>query len=163
MVVDGRVPDRPVGRWPLFFWCRGTLFEKRWLMWVFVFAVVAPFIANQAGWVAAESGRQPFIVYPEVVWDGDTPRMVTDGASPGLRTSVGMSSTKVVTAGQVLSSILMFSFVYLHAVRRLGLRPAQQDRPRPRRGRAAAAGDDLAEGICSTPPPRSSPASGARR
>ena len=97
----------------LFFWYKGTLFDKRWLMWVFVFAVVAPLIANQTGWVAAESGRQPFIVYPEVVWEGDTPKMVTDGASPGLRTNVGMSSTKVVTAGQVLSSILMFSFVYL--------------------------------------------------
>jgi cytochrome d ubiquinol oxidase subunit I len=96
-----------------FFWWRGTLFEKRWLMWAFVFAVLAPFVANQTGWVAAESGRQPFLVYPEVVWDGDTPRMVTDGASPGLRTNAGMSSTKVVTAGQVLSSILMFSFVYL--------------------------------------------------
>ena len=97
----------------VFFWYRGTLFEKRWLMWVFVFAVLAPFVANQTGWVAAESGRQPFLVYPEVVWDGDTPRMVTDGKSPGLRTNVGMSSTKVVTAGQVLSSILMFGFVYL--------------------------------------------------
>jgi cytochrome bd ubiquinol oxidase subunit I len=97
----------------LFLWYRGKLFEQRWLMWVFVFAVVAPVLGNQAGWVAAESGRQPFIVYPEVVWDGDTPRMVTDGASPGLRTNVGMSSPKVVTAGQVLSSILMFSFVYL--------------------------------------------------
>ncbi len=43
---------------------RGTLFGKRWLMWVFVFAVLGPYAANQAGWVAAEVGRQPWIVHP---------------------------------------------------------------------------------------------------
>ena len=41
----------------LFFLCRGTLFEKRWLMGVFVVAVVGPYLANQAGWVATEVGR----------------------------------------------------------------------------------------------------------
>ena len=57
----------------LFFRWRGTLFEKRWLLWVFVFAVVGPYLANQAGWVATEVGRQPFIVYPEhaSVWNAE--------------------------------------------------------------------------------------------
>lgn len=46
-------------------WCRmrGTLFQKRWLLWIFVFSVAGPFIANELGWVAAEVGRQPWIVY----------------------------------------------------------------------------------------------------
>jgi len=77
----------------VFFWWRGTLFEKRWLLWIFVFAVLAPQIANQIGWIVAEVGRQPWIVY-------------------GLmKTSEGVS--RVVQSGQVLSSIIMFSFVYL--------------------------------------------------
>ena len=38
--------------------------------------------------------------------------MKTDGDKPGLRTSVGLSSKKAVTGEQVLTSILMFGFVY---------------------------------------------------
>src|SRR5262249_25064810 len=92
---------------------RGTLFEKRWLMWGFVLAVLGPYAGYQAGWVAAEVGRQPFIVYPvqEVTWDGDTPKVTTSYA--GLRTDVGLSSRKVVTSPQVLASIFMFGFIYL--------------------------------------------------
>jgi cytochrome bd ubiquinol oxidase subunit I len=71
---------------------RGTLFEKRWLLWVFVFAVIGPFVANQLGWVAAEVGRQPWIVY-------------------GLmKTSEGHS--EAVNASQVLGSIIMFALIY---------------------------------------------------
>lgn len=42
---------------------RGVLFEQRWLLWIFVFAVAGPYIANQIGWAAAEVGRQPWVVY----------------------------------------------------------------------------------------------------
>jgi cytochrome d ubiquinol oxidase subunit I len=98
----------------MYFLWRGTLFAKRKLMWVFLFAVLGPYICNQCGWVAAEVGRQPFIVYPEIEWvDEETPIMKTVGARPGLRTSEGLSSEKAVNAGQVLQSILMFSLVYL--------------------------------------------------
>ncbi|MCX7887906.1 MAG: cytochrome ubiquinol oxidase subunit I, partial [Verrucomicrobiae bacterium] len=44
------------------FW-RGQLFESRGLLWVFVWAVPLPFLANQFGWCAAEIGRQPWVVY----------------------------------------------------------------------------------------------------
>lgn len=71
---------------------RGKLFEQRWLMWIFVFAVVGPFIANEAGWLVAEIGRQPWIVY-------------------GLmKTSVAASPT--VKSGEILFSLIMFSAVY---------------------------------------------------
>src|SRR5207244_9270554 len=42
---------------------RGTLFTRRWLMWLFVGAVLGPIVCNQAGWAAAEVSRQPFSVY----------------------------------------------------------------------------------------------------
>ncbi|HNQ22349.1 MAG TPA: cytochrome ubiquinol oxidase subunit I [Phycisphaerae bacterium] len=42
---------------------RGTLFRKRWLLRAFMFAVIGPVIANQAGWAAAEVGRQPWVVW----------------------------------------------------------------------------------------------------
>jgi cytochrome d ubiquinol oxidase subunit I len=76
-----------------FFAWRGTLFQQRWLLWIFVFAVVGPFIANELGWVAAEVGRQPWIVYGLL--------KTQDAFSPG------------VSGGQVLGSIVMFSAIYV--------------------------------------------------
>jgi len=37
----------------------GGLFEKRWLLWIFVFSVLLPQLGNQLGWFSAEVGRQP--------------------------------------------------------------------------------------------------------
>jgi cytochrome d ubiquinol oxidase subunit I len=42
---------------------RGTLFTSRWFLWILMLAIPFPYIANQAGWVVAEVGRQPWIVY----------------------------------------------------------------------------------------------------
>lgn len=75
-----------------FFWWRGTLFAQRWLLWLFVVAVLGAYAANQLGWVSAEMGRQPWIVHGL------------------LRTEAGVSET--VTGPMVLSSILMFGAVY---------------------------------------------------
>jgi cytochrome d ubiquinol oxidase subunit I len=72
---------------------RGSLFEKRWMLWLLVLSVLGPQIANQAGWFAAEVGRQPWIV---------------QGL---LRTSAGLSA--VVRANTVLSAIILFTAVYL--------------------------------------------------
>lgn len=73
-------------------WKRGKLFEKRWLMLVFAWAVLLPQVANQAGWFAAEMGRQPWVVYGL------------------LRTSDALSAT--VKAEQVLFSLILFLLVY---------------------------------------------------
>jgi cytochrome d ubiquinol oxidase subunit I len=98
----------------LFFLWRRTLFEKRWLMAVFVAAVVGPYLANEAGWVSAEAGRQPFIVYPQVTWEDPLhPRMHTEPGAIFLRTEKGLSSDKVVGGDQVLGSIVMFSVIYV--------------------------------------------------
>src|SRR5207248_1967095 len=69
---------------------RGTLFTRRWLMWLFVVAVLGPIACNQAGWVAAEVGRQPFIIYPTqtVEWANGKPKVIT--TYEGLRTDSGL-------------------------------------------------------------------------
>ncbi|MFO0861317.1 MAG: cytochrome ubiquinol oxidase subunit I [Phycisphaerales bacterium] len=87
---------------------KGTLFEKRWLLWVFVFAVGGAYLANQAGWVSAEVGRQPFVVYPKVEKGADGMYTMTGG----MRTLDGISNRNVVVASQVLTSIVLFSLVY---------------------------------------------------
>ncbi|MBC34438.1 MAG: cytochrome ubiquinol oxidase subunit I [Bacteroidetes bacterium] len=75
-----------------FLWYRKKLWDKKWLLWIFVFAVFLPQLANQFGWFAAEMGRQPWVVYGL------------------LKTSDALSA--VVTANQVLFSLIMFSLIY---------------------------------------------------
>ncbi|HEY5345294.1 MAG TPA: cytochrome ubiquinol oxidase subunit I [Verrucomicrobiae bacterium] len=71
---------------------KGTLHERRWLLWILVFSVLGPQLANQFGWFAAEVGRQPWIVYGI------------------MRTPEGLS--KVVQANVVLTSLIMFTLIY---------------------------------------------------
>ncbi len=73
-------------------WKRGRLFSRKWLLMAFVWAVLLPQIANQAGWFTAEMGRQPWVVYGL------------------LRTSDALS--KAVKAEQVLTSLILFTLVY---------------------------------------------------
>lgn len=75
-----------------FLWWKGKLFETKWILWIFSFAVLLPQIANQAGWFAAEMGRQPWIVYGH------------------LRTSEGFSQE--VSANQIVFSLVLFLVVY---------------------------------------------------
>jgi cytochrome d ubiquinol oxidase subunit I len=82
---------------------RGKLYDKRWLMWVFVVAIIGPFAANQLGWVAAEVGRQPWTVYPAEV-NGEW--------VAGLTTTEGLSETLEDSADKVLFSIGMFGLIY---------------------------------------------------
>ena len=42
---------------------RGALYGARWFLWVLMLAMPFPYIANQAGWVVAQVGRQPWVVY----------------------------------------------------------------------------------------------------
>lgn len=72
---------------------KNKLFDKRWLLWIFVWSVLLPQIANQTGWFAAEMGRQPWVVYGL------------------LKTSDALS--KSVSANQIVFSLIMFMVVYL--------------------------------------------------
>jgi cytochrome bd ubiquinol oxidase subunit I len=75
-----------------FYSWREVLYQKRWMLWLLVFSVLGPEIANQLGWFAAEVGRQPWIVYGL------------------LRTPQGLSA--VVKAHTVLASLILFTFIY---------------------------------------------------
>ena len=71
---------------------RGRLFSTRWALWPLMLSFPLPYIANTAGWMTAEIGRQPWIVY-------------------GLmRTSQGYS--KYVSAGNSLFTLLGFMGMY---------------------------------------------------
>ena len=71
---------------------RDELYSARWMLWILVLALPFPYIANTAGWMTAELGRQPWLVY-------------------GLmRTSAGYS--KMVSAGNGMFTLLGFLGMY---------------------------------------------------
>jgi len=39
------------------------LYESRWMLWILMLCVPLPYIANTAGWMTAEIGRQPWLIY----------------------------------------------------------------------------------------------------
>ena len=77
----------------LWYWWRKRLFNTAWMLKAFVISVLGPQLANQLGWFSAEVGRQPYIVYNL------------------LETKDGIS--KSVTAGEVITSLIMFGAIYL--------------------------------------------------
>jgi cytochrome d ubiquinol oxidase subunit I len=42
---------------------RKKLYTSRWMLWIVMLALPFPYIANTAGWMTAEIGRQPWLVY----------------------------------------------------------------------------------------------------
>lgn len=74
-------------------WWKKKLDQSRLLLWIMVFSVGLPHIAQQTGWISAEMGRQPWIVWKL------------------LRSSEGVSTA--IRSGQVVGSILMFIAIYV--------------------------------------------------
>ncbi len=70
----------------------GRLFSSRWMLWVLLLTLPFPYIANTAGWMTAELGRQPWLVYSL------------------MRTADGYSKT--VSAGNGLFTLLGFMGMY---------------------------------------------------
>ncbi len=68
------------------------LFESRWMLWILILSFPFPYIANTAGWMTAELGRQPWLVYGL------------------LRTEQGVSQT--VSAGNTVFTLLGFMGMY---------------------------------------------------
>jgi cytochrome d ubiquinol oxidase subunit I len=82
----------------------------RWTLWVLVGCIAAPFLANTAGWIFTEMGRQPWIVY-------------------GLM-KTGLAASPSVSTGYVIGTLAGFTLLYtVLGVIDLGLmaRYARQD------------------------------------
>ncbi len=71
---------------------RRRLYASRWFLWVLMMSIPFPYIANEAGWVVAEVGRQPWLVYGL------------------LRTAEGTSTN--VAAGETVFTTLGFAGIY---------------------------------------------------
>lgn len=71
---------------------RKRLYQSPWMLWILMLAFPFPYIANTAGWMTAELGRQPWLVYGLL--------KTADGASP------------TVSAGNGLFTLLGFMGMY---------------------------------------------------
>ena len=71
---------------------RNQLTRNRWFLWVMSVALFLPYLASELGWVVAEIGRQPWIVYGLL--------RTQDAASRNL------------TPGNVLGSLIAFIVIY---------------------------------------------------
>lgn len=72
---------------------RKKLFTTKWILWILMFLMPFPYIANTAGWYTAELGRQPWLVYRLM--------RMADGVSP------------TVSSGNTLFTLLGFVGLYL--------------------------------------------------
>ena len=77
----------------LYWLWRGRLFTANWLLWLLMLSAPFPYIATTAGWMTAEIGRQPWLVYGLL--------RTADGASP------------LVHSGNALFTLLGFTGLYL--------------------------------------------------
>lgn len=73
-------------------WLKKKMSTNKAFLWAAVLTVPVPFLSNELGWIAAEVGRQPWVVYNE------------------LKTVDAISGS--VPAGQILASIIMFMLIY---------------------------------------------------
>jgi len=114
---------------------RGALFNKRWLLRVFVFAVVGPFIANEAG--SACVGRQPWIVHPRLMRDASGEIQLDNMGFVAYRMEEGLlvrdAVSESIKGAEVLVSIIMFAIIYslLFAVWLYVLNDKIQKGPKP--------------------------------
>ncbi|MGB7586924.1 MAG: cytochrome ubiquinol oxidase subunit I [Terriglobales bacterium] len=76
----------------IFLLWRGKLFDARWMLWILLLSLPFPYIANTAGWMTAELGRQPWLVYGLM--------LTADGYS------------KAVSAGNAMFTLLGFMGMY---------------------------------------------------
>lgn len=77
----------------------GRIPHQRWFSWFALLSIPAPFLANSAGWVFTEMGRQPWVVVPNPTGD------------PDLRLTVG-EGVSAHAVGLVVTSLVLFTLVY---------------------------------------------------
>jgi cytochrome bd ubiquinol oxidase subunit I len=87
---------------------RGKLFETRWALWPLLLSFPLPYIANTAGWMTAEMGRQPWVVYGLIRTSEGYSKYVSSGNS--LFTLLGFMGLYTVLS--ILFVVLVYRIIY---------------------------------------------------
>jgi cytochrome bd ubiquinol oxidase subunit I len=87
---------------------RGKLYESRWILWAILMSFPLPYLATTAGWMCAEIGRQPWIVYGLIRTSaGSSPHI---GAGTSLFTLLGFLGMYSVLS--VLFVVLVYHIIH---------------------------------------------------
>ncbi len=70
IMIGAMIPSVVMAVLALWVTRRKRFFDRPWFGWLSLAATPFPFIANWAGWVFTEMGRQPWIVYPNPEFQG---------------------------------------------------------------------------------------------
>ena len=84
----------------LFTFRKGKIASKRWLQRLLIISPIFPMIAIQAGWMTAEYGRQPWVVYPSASGPEGVSLLTANGTS------------QVVSSPEILITLVLFTLVY---------------------------------------------------
>jgi len=86
---------------------RGKLLTARWLLWPILLSFPLPYIANTAGWMTAEIGRQPWIVFGLIRTAAGSSTHI--GAGTSLFTLLGFLGMYTVIS--ILWIVLVYNFI----------------------------------------------------
>jgi cytochrome bd ubiquinol oxidase subunit I len=86
---------------------RGRIPDQRWFSRFALLTLPTPFLANSAGWVFTEMGRQPWVVVPNPTGDPNIRLTVQQGVSGH---SIGMVITSLVTLTLVYAVLAVIWF-----------------------------------------------------
>lgn len=79
----------------------GTLASKKWAQWLMIISPIFPILAIESGWITAELGRQPYVVYPAT-------------SSPdGVALLTNEAYSQAVSAPELVATIVLFTLVYV--------------------------------------------------
>jgi cytochrome d ubiquinol oxidase subunit I len=91
------------------------LYASRWMLWILMLAMPFPYIANEAGWMVTEVGRQPWIIYGLMrTAEGTSPTVV---AGETIFTTIGFAG---------MYFLLGFIFLFL-VLREIAIGPGHED------------------------------------
>lgn len=88
----------------IFTYRKGRIKNMRWLQNLAIISPLFPFLAIQGGWVTAEIGRQPWVVYPAA-------------SSPnGVSLLTGEANSLAVSSPELALTITLFCLIYLFLI-----------------------------------------------
>jgi cytochrome d ubiquinol oxidase subunit I len=101
---------------------RGKLYSSRWILWPIMLSWPLPYVATTAGWMTAEIGRQPWLVYGLI--------RTSQGASPHVTAANSLFTLLGFLGMYTVLSLLWIVVVYNH-IKSGPLVPAQASHLQP--------------------------------
>lgn len=84
----------------IFTFRKGKIQEMKWLQRLLIFSPLIPILAIQTGWMTAEYGRQPWVVYPSTSGPDGIYMLTANGVS------------QVVSQWEIIITLALFTLVY---------------------------------------------------